>query len=125
MDLLIPEAGIIIWMLIGFSIAFYILAKFAWKPIVNALKERDNSIASALKAAEEAKKEVSQLHSESEMILAEARAKGDDIIQEARQLKDSIINEATGQAKKESLKMIEEARKVILNEKASAVQETP
>ncbi len=58
MDLLIPEVGTIFWTLIVFSIAFFILAKFAWKPLLNALKERDNSIAQALQAAETAKKEV-------------------------------------------------------------------
>jgi F-type H+-transporting ATPase subunit b len=73
MDLLIPETGTIIWSFIGFLITFLILAKFAWKPLLNGLKERDNSIARALAAAEEAKRDVSQLHSESEKLLAEAK----------------------------------------------------
>ncbi len=123
MDLLIPEIGIIFWMIIGFSIAFFILAKYAWKPIVNALKERDNSIATALQDAEKAREEVSKLQTENEKILAEAKAESDKIIQEARSYKDSMLNEATELAKKQTHKMIEDARKAIMNERAAAMHE--
>lgn len=123
MDLLIPEIGIIFWMIIGFSIAFFILAKYAWKPIVNALKERDNSIATALQDAEKAREEVSKLHTENEKILAEAKAESDKIIQEAREYKDSMLNEAAELAKKQTHKMVEDARKAIMNERAAAMHE--
>lgn len=123
MDLLIPEVGIIFWMIIGFSIAFFILAKYAWKPIVKALGERDNSIANALKDAEKARNEVAKLQTESEKILSEAKSESDKIIQEARELKDSVLNEANDLAKKQAQKMIEEARIAIKNEQASAVHE--
>jgi F-type H+-transporting ATPase subunit b len=123
MDLLIPETGTIFWSLIGFSLTFYILARFAWKPMLKALKERDNSIAQALQAAETAKKEVTQLHSASEKILAEAKAERDKILQEAREFKESLLSDSREQAKKEGRKMIEEAREVIKNERIAAVQE--
>jgi F-type H+-transporting ATPase subunit b len=123
MDLLIPDTGTIIWAFIGFSIAFFILAKFAWKPLLKALKERDNSIAQALQAAEKAKKDVSQLHADSEKILSEARQERDKIIIEAREIKESLINDARELAKKEGHKMIEEAKEVINSERAAAVHE--
>ncbi len=123
MDLLIPEIGIIFWMIIGFSIAFFILAKYAWKPIVNALKERDSSIATALQDAEKAREEVSKLQTENEKILAEAKAESDKIIQEARSYKDSMLNEAAELAKKQTNKMIEDAKKAIMNERAAAMHE--
>lgn len=123
MDLLIPEVGTIFWTFLIFSIAFFILTKFAWKPVLKGLKERDNSIAQALQAAEIAKKEVSQLHHESEKILAEARIERDKIVQEARELKESLLGEAREQAKKEGRKMIDEAREAIKNERAAAIHE--
>jgi F-type H+-transporting ATPase subunit b len=123
MDLLIPETGTIIWSFIGFLITFIILAKFAWKPLLKGLKERDNSIAQALQAAENAKRDVSQLHLESEKLFAQAKIERDKIIQEARELKDSLLNEARDQAKKDGHKLIEDARMAIKNERAAAIQE--
>ena len=123
MDLLIPEIGTIFWMVIGFSIAFYILAKYAWKPIINALKERDHSIENALESAEKARLELSNLHSESEIILKEAKAQSDKILQEARELKESMLAEAGEAAKIQTHKMIEDARKAIINERVAAVHE--
>jgi F-type H+-transporting ATPase subunit b len=123
MDLLIPEVGTIFWTLIVFSIAFFILAKYAWKPLLKALKERDNSIAQALQAAETAKKEVGQLHVESEKLLAEAKAERDIIVQEAREFKETVMNEAREHAKSEGHKLIAEAREAIRNERAAAIQD--
>jgi F-type H+-transporting ATPase subunit b len=123
MDLLIPETGTIFWSFIGFSITFFILAKFAWKPLLKALKERDNSIAQALQAAETAKKEVTQLHSDSEKILAEAKAERDKIIQEAREFKETLMAESRELAKKEGRKMIDDARDAIKAERAAAIHE--
>jgi F-type H+-transporting ATPase subunit b len=123
MDLLIPEVGTIFWTILIFSIAVFILAKFAWKPVLKGLKERDNSIAQALQAAETAKKQVSELHSESEKLMAEARVERDKIIQEAREFKESIMSDAREQAKKEGRKMIDEARDAIKNERNAAIFE--
>ncbi len=123
MELLIPEFGTIFWTLIVFAITFFILAKYAWKPLLNALKQRDNSIAEALQAAEKAKKDVSLLNVESAKILAEAKKERDKILQEAREFKEAMLNEAREQAKKDGLKLIEDAREAIKNEKSAAVQE--
>ncbi len=123
MDLLIPETGTIIWTLIGFSVTFYILARFAWKPLLKALKERENSIAQSLQAAENAKKEVSQLHLASEKLLAEAKIERNRILQEARELKESFLSDSREQAKKEGRKMIDEAREAIKSERAAALHD--
>jgi F-type H+-transporting ATPase subunit b len=123
MDLLIPEVGTIFWTLIVFSIAFAILAKYAWKPLLSALKQRDNSIAQALQAAETAKKEVSLLHVESEKILAEAKAERDKILLEAREFKETLLSDAREQAKKDGHKLIEDAKEAIKAERAAAIQD--
>jgi len=123
MDLLIPEVGTIFWTILIFSLAFYILARFAWKPVLKGLKERDSSIAQALQAAETAKKQVSDLHTESEKLMAEARIERDKVIQEARAFKETIMAEAREQAKKEGRKLIEEARDAIKNERNAAIFE--
>jgi len=123
MDLLIPEFGTIFWTLIVFSITFLILARYAWKPLLNALKQRDNTIAQSLEAAEKAKLEVSRLQIKSEEILAEARAERDKMLQETREFKESLLNEAHEQARKEGHKLIEDAREAIKNERAAALHE--
>lgn len=123
MDLLTPEFGTIFWAVIGFSLVFFILTKFAWKPLLKGLKERDNSIAQALQAAETAKRDVSMLHTESEKIMAEAKAERDKIVQEARALKESLLSDARELAKKEGHKLVEEARNAIKNERAAAIQD--
>ena len=92
MGLLTPDTGTIVWTFIGFLAVFLILKKFAWKPILHAIKERDDSIANALKAAEKAKQEVSRLEASNEKILTEARLEREKIIKEARELKESMIN---------------------------------
>lgn len=123
MGLLSPDTGTIIWTFIGFLVVFLVLKKFAWKPILHAIKERDDSIANALKAAEKAKKEVSRLEASNEKILTEARLEREKILREARELKESIINDARNQAKSESKKIMEEARESIENEKNAAIND--
>jgi F-type H+-transporting ATPase subunit b len=123
MGLLTPDTGTIFWTFLGFLFVFLILNKFAWKPILHAIKERDNSIANALNAAEKAKKEVSRLEASNQKILTEARLESEKIIKEARELKESIINDAKNQAKVETKKMVDEARESIVNEKKAAIND--
>ncbi len=123
MDLLTPEFGTIIWTLIVFSLVVFILGRYAWKPMLNALKQRDNTIAESLQAAEKAKREVGQLQLESEKLMAQAKVERDKMLQEARELKESVMIDAREQAKKEGLKMIEDARQAIKTERAAAIQD--
>lgn len=123
MDLLLPHTGTIFWMLIAFSTVLFILKKFAWKPILNAIKAREDSITEALASAEKAKEEMQKLQANNEKIMAAAKVERDGIIKEARQLKDSMIEDAKEKANVEADKMIEKAREAIKSEKAAAIKE--
>jgi F-type H+-transporting ATPase subunit b len=123
MGLVTPNPGTIFWMVIIFGIALFILRKFAWKPILNALKDREESIASALNSAEEAKKEVAGLKAENENVMAEARREKELILKEAKELKDKIIAEAKQKASLETQKAVETARIQIQNEKNNAIND--
>lgn len=123
MGLLTPDIGLLFWMLLAFSVVLIILKKFAWKPIMNALKEREKSIEGALKSAEKAKLEMAKLQADNEKILAEARLERDKLIKEARQMKEKIVEDAKAQAQSEGQKMIEAARQSINSEKKAAIKE--
>lgn len=121
MDLLIPSFGLIIWTLLAFLIVFYILKKFAWKPILNSLKERETSIADSLSTAERVRAEMAQLKSENEALLAKAREERGQILKEARDMKDKIVGEAKEQAKIEANKIITDAQAAIQQQKMAAL----
>jgi F-type H+-transporting ATPase subunit b len=123
MGFVTPDLGTFIWMTIIFSIAFLILKRFAWKPILHALKERESSIAEALNSAERARKEMENLKAGNEKIMAEARKAKEVILNEAKEIKDQILAEAKLQASKEGQKIIESARVQINAEKEAAISE--
>lgn len=123
MGLVMPNPGTIIWMIIIFGIVLFVLKKFAWKPILNALNEREESIATALNSAEEAKKEVAGLKADNEKIIAEARKEKDAILKEAREIKDKIVAEAKEKASQEAQKTIDQARQQIEAEKTAAIND--
>lgn len=123
MGLVTPNPGTIFWMVIIFGIVLFILRKFAWRPILNALKDREESIAQALNSAEEAKKEVAGIKAENEKVMAEARRERDVLLKEAREIKDKIIAEAKERANLETQKAVELARVQIQNEKTSAIND--
>ncbi|MDO4763755.1 MAG: F0F1 ATP synthase subunit B [Flavobacteriaceae bacterium] len=118
-----PGLGLLFWMTLTFATLMFLLAKFAWKPILNALNERETSIVDALNQAKLAREEVQNLKAENERIIQEARIEKDNILREAREVKDRIINEAKDIAKAEGDKMLETARHSIAMEKAAAVEE--
>ncbi|HEY3371264.1 MAG TPA: F0F1 ATP synthase subunit B [Prolixibacteraceae bacterium] len=123
MGFVTPDYGTIFWMLIIFGIVLFILKKFAWGPILNALKDRENSISDALNSAENARKEVAGLKASNDQILIEARKEKDLILKEAREIKDKIIAEAKLQANAETQKGIEYARQQIMAEKTAAIND--
>ncbi|TKG90184.1 ATP synthase F0 subunit B [Puteibacter caeruleilacunae] len=110
-------------MIIIFIIVWVILKRFAWKPLLNALKEREDSIADALSTAEKAKLEMSRLKADNERIIREAQKERDLILKEAKDLKNSILEEAKKQAKEESKKILAEASKKIEEQKAASIAE--
>lgn len=123
MDLVTPGIGMIIWTAVTFILLVILLGKFAWRPILKAVTQREEAIEDALAAAEKAKEEMASLNAENERILAEARAERDGMLKEAREMKDKIINDAKEASKAEGDKMIESARAQIQNEKMAALTE--
>jgi len=123
MDLVTPELGLIFWTSLSFLILLFILGKFAWKPILNAVNDREDSIKDALQEAEKARIEMQNLKSDNEKILKEARAERDAMIKDAREIKDSMISEAKEEAKTQATKLIEQAKTTIQNEKLAAITE--
>jgi F-type H+-transporting ATPase subunit b len=121
MDLLLPGFGLIFWTLVAFLIVFFILKKYAWKPILKSLKERETTIAGALATAEKVKAEMALLKSENEALLAKAREERGQMLREARDTKDKIINEAKDQAKVEANKIIIDAQAAIQQQKMAAI----
>ncbi len=123
MELLTPGSGLIIWQLIIFIALFIFLAKFAWKPILGSLKEREMSIQQALDTAEKAKQEIALLKSDNEKILKEAREERERIMREAREAANRMKEEAAQDAKKSADKIIDDARNAINIEKQAAMKE--
>ena len=123
MELIQPGIGLIFWMTLSFLIVIFILKKFAWKPILNGLKEREKSIDEALNAAEKAREEMKNLKSDNEKLLQEAKEERDNILRDARKVKDSIILEAKEKAQVEANRIVEGAMVTIENEKNAAVHE--
>lgn len=119
--LLNDHLGFVVWAAVAFVILLILLAKFAWKPIMSAISERERSIEDALLKAEAAKEEMARLTNENEQLLKQARAERDLILSEARKLKDQIVNEAKTLAQTEGARMIEQARIEINSQKAVAL----
>lgn len=121
MGLVTPEFGLLFWMMLSFLTVMFILAKYAWKPILKMIKDREKSIEDALQSAENAKAEMNNLKAENEKILQAARNERDTMIKEAREIREQMIAEAKGKAKAEGEKMLTSAREAIQNEKMAAI----
>ncbi|EJL70478.1 MULTISPECIES: F0F1 ATP synthase subunit B [Chryseobacterium] len=121
MGIIEPGIGLLFWMTLTFVILLFLLAKFAWKPIVNAVNDRETSIVDALNQAKLAKKEMEDLKADNERIIREAKIERDAILKEAREIKDRIVGEAKDVAKTEADKLIESAKQTIESEKNAAM----
>jgi F-type H+-transporting ATPase subunit b len=118
-----PAIGTVIWTTLIFSLFFFLLAKFAWKPILGFIKAREETIKNSLEAAEKAKDEMIKLQSDNEIILRKAHEDSVEILKEAKEIKDKIIAEAKEKASIETQKNIEQARKQIQAEKTAAIND--
>jgi len=123
MDLVTPGLGLLVWMVVAFLLLVLILGKYGWKPILNSINKRNQSIEDALKSAEHAREEMARLKADNDIILAQAKAERDEILKEARVFSNQIINDAKNSAKSEIEKMKEQARQEISFEKASALDQ--
>ncbi len=123
MELVQPGIGLIIWMTLSFAILLWILAKFAWKPIMKGLKEREDTIDEALNAANKARDEMKELKFSNEELLKEAKEQRDGILSDARKVKESIIEEAKEKANEEANRIVENAKESIQFEKLAAIHD--
>ncbi len=123
MSLLTPDLGLVFWTTVVFLAFWFLVGKFALKPIVQAIKEREQSITDALASAEKAKAEMQQLQSDNEALLRQAKEEGARILKEARDVKDSMIADATGKAKEDAARIISDAKAQIEAQKKSAIAE--
>lgn len=121
--LVLPDIGLVVWSTLAFSIVLFVLGKFAWKPIMKSIREREDSIDESLAMAERVKSEMAQLKNENEVLLAKAREERAQLLKEARETKDKIINEAKEQAKVEANKIITDAQLAITQQKMAAITE--
>ena len=121
MGFVTPDYGTLFWMIIIFGIVLFILKKFAWRPILQALKDRESSIANALSSADRAREEVKGLKADHEKIITEARKEKEIILKAAKEVKDKLLAEAKTQASVEGHKIVEAARQQVEAEKKAAI----
>ena len=123
MGLITPDLGLVFWTTLSFLIVLFILGKFAWKPMLAGLKEREESITSALEQAETARKEMDNLKNDNEKLLQEARAERDKMLTEARETREAIVAKAESEAKEKGDRLVAKAKEEIQNEKLAAQTE--
>lgn len=121
MELLLPALGYFAWTLVAFLIVFFILKKFAWKPILNTLNEREKNIADSIATAEKVKIEMAQMKNDNEALMQQAREERAAMLKEAKEMKDKIVNEAKEQAKVEAGKIMADAQATIEQQKNAAL----
>jgi len=121
MELITPGLGLIFWMTLVFLLLLFILGKFAWKPILKSLKDREASIREALHSADKARQEMKDLQFSNEALLREAKNERDAILNEARKIKDKIIEEARQKATEEAGRIVDATKVTINNEKMAAM----
>ena len=115
--------GLFFWQTLLFILLLFLLKKYAWKPILDALNSREEGIKNALDEAEKARQEMVNLKSDNERIVKEARAERDAMLKDARTMKENMISEAKEEAKSQANKIIEQAKTTIENEKLAAITE--
>ena len=115
--------GLFVWQTIIFVGLVFLLKKFAWKPILDSVNEREEGIKNALLAADNARKEMQNLQADNQRVLQEARMERDALLKEAREMKDKMVADAKNEAQAQGLKMIEQAKAAIQTEKNAAMAE--
>ncbi|WP_035669016.1 F0F1 ATP synthase subunit B [Flavobacterium sp. 83] len=125
MDKLINDFsfGLFIWQVFIFVGLIFLLKKFAWKPILDAVNDREEGIKNALLSAENARKEMQNLQADNQRILQEARLERDNMLKDAREMKEKMVADAKNEAQAQGLKMIEQAKAAIESEKNAAMAE--
>jgi len=123
MSLVTPAVGLMFWTCVIFVLLILVLKKFAWKPILSAVDQRNESISNSLLAAEKARNEIASLTANNEQIIAQAKLDRDALLKDAREMKNEIISKAKETATNEADKIISSAKEQITNEKMKALTE--
>ncbi|OFY67607.1 MAG: ATP synthase F0 subunit B [Bacteroidetes bacterium RIFCSPLOWO2_02_FULL_36_8] len=123
MDLIMPQFGLFFWTLVIFLTFFFLMKKYAWKPILKAIKEREDKIEKSLLSAQEAEKKMQELHSSNEKLLAEAVSEKEKIRRTAQEVAAKLIEEAKTKAKEEYAHILDSAKEAINTEKMAAMTE--
>ena len=123
MDLISPDYGLLFWTGLVFCLLLFLLAKFAWKPILNAVNAREQKIHEALELADKTRAEMLMLQAENEKILKEARAERDAIMNDAKETATGMVESAKNKAKVEANKIVESAKATIASEKEAAIRD--
>ncbi len=123
MDLVTPGFGLVFWTTLSFLILLFLLRKFAWRPILTAVNDREKSIEEALTQAQKAREEMAGLKADNERILKEARTERDQILKEAREIQNNMVEASREKAREEAKRILASARETIENEKKAALHE--
>jgi F-type H+-transporting ATPase subunit b len=123
MDLVTPDLGLLFWMCLSFGIVVWLLGKYAWKPILSSVKQRENSIADALNEAKQMREDMAKMAANNETIMQQAREEREVLLKEARDIRDKEIAGAKAKAKTEAEALLTRARLDIQNEKNAAITE--
>ncbi|MCK9616544.1 MAG: F0F1 ATP synthase subunit B [Lentimicrobiaceae bacterium] len=123
MELVTPGVGLLFWMTLSFGLMLYVLGKMFWKPIVKAMKNREEAISQSLNEANKAREEMKALQINNEQLLLQAKEERDQILKEARKLKDELIEKSKIQANEEYNRIVESAKESIHYEKMAAITE--
>ncbi|HRY32685.1 MAG TPA: F0F1 ATP synthase subunit B [Bacteroidales bacterium] len=121
MELVSPGIGLIFWMTLSFGLVLFLLRKFAWKPIMKALHEREANIDAAIHAADKAREEMEALKFSNEQLLREAKEERDALLRDARKVREAMLEDAKSRAKEEAERILESARAGIEFEKMAAM----
>ncbi|MDT0685485.1 F0F1 ATP synthase subunit B [Autumnicola psychrophila] len=121
MDLITPEYGLFFWQTIVFLILIFLMARFAWKPVLNGLRQREETINDSLASAEKARKDMQNLKADNERLMQEARAERDAVLREARELKEKIVADAAEEAQEKADSIVAQAKTSIEMEKRAAM----
>ena len=123
MEIVLPGLGLVTWMTLVFVLLLFVLKKFAWKPIMQSLKDREQTIASSLDLAKQTKDEMEQLKADNDALLVEARNEREAMLKEANKMKDNIISEAKTKAQADAERILQTAYANIESEKRAALTE--
>ena len=121
MELVNPGLGLVFWMIVVFSVVLFVLKKFAWPSILQALKDREQHIEDALRQADITQEEMRKLKLNNEVLLKEAKVERENLMNEARKIREKLIEDARVKASSEADRIVESARIQIDNERKAAL----